>query len=66
MEDDKGLTFYRCTLCHGVVSVWDIKKGGCHKCGGVRIMPSALSLWEKLVQIVKHPRVWEWPDGDFR
>ena len=49
-------------LCGDVVSVWDIKQGGCQKCGGVRIRPSNLSLWEKLVQLCKHPKVWKWAD----
>jgi DNA-directed RNA polymerase subunit RPC12/RpoP len=62
----KGLTFYRCMLCNRVVSFWDIKKGGCQHCKGRRIMPSGLTLWEKLVQIFKHPKIWAWPDGDFR
>jgi hypothetical protein len=57
----EGLEFYRCTLCHSVVSIWDIReKGKCRTCSGVRIMPTDLSLWEKIVQIVKHPKIWEW------
>lgn len=62
----EGTAFYRCTLCSGVVSYWDIKAGRCPTCSGVRIMPTDLSLWEKVVQIVKHPKVWEWPKGDFQ
>lgn len=61
----KGLRFYRCVLCRDVVSYWDIKSGvGCPKCKGRRIEPSDLTLWEKLVQIWRHPKVWAWPDGD--
>ena len=60
--EKSGLTFYRCMLCGYVVSLWDIHKGGCAKCSGVRIRPTALTLWEKFVQIVKHPKIWEWPD----
>jgi hypothetical protein len=56
----KELVFYRCTLCAHVVSPWDLDKGGCQHCGGVRIKPTNLSLWEKLIQIIKHPRIWEW------
>lgn len=57
----EGLQFYRCDLCHGVVSKWDIEEHlGCGKCGGTRLRPSNLSLLEKLVQIVKHPLVWKW------
>lgn len=56
----KEMQFYRCTLCNGVVSEWDVNDGGCKKCGGTRIKPANLSLLEKLVQIWKHPRIWEW------
>jgi len=54
------MTFYRCTLCRGVVSPWDIKKGVCPKCGQARISPTNLTLWEKFIQICKHPKVWRW------
>lgn len=47
--------FCRCILCGGVVSEWDEAKGGCPKCGGVRIKPTYLGLWEEIVQICKHP-----------
>jgi hypothetical protein len=57
----EGKLFYRCELCHSVVSEWDIKKHkGCGKCGNVRIRPSDLSFLEKLIQIVKHPKIWAW------
>lgn len=58
----EGLQFYRCEMCHGVVNLWDIKKGGCPKCGGMRLRGTNLTLWEKVVQIVKHPKVWRWGD----
>lgn len=58
------VTFYRCLLCHRVVSQWDIEAHkGCPKCGGVRISPSDLSCWEKFVQIIKHPQVWKWHES---
>lgn len=58
---DRGLLFYRCMLCGAVVSQWDInERHGCRKCGNVRVRPSDLSLWEKIVQIVRHPAVWKW------
>ena len=57
---NEGLLFYRCELCHGVVSKWDINKGGCQKCGGARIRPTDLTIIEKVIQIWKHPRIWEW------
>ena len=63
MEDDSegGLMFYRCNLCGHIVSKWDIKESkGCPKCANPRIKPTNLSLWEKIVQIIKHPKVWEW------
>ena len=56
-----GTLFYRCILCGNVVSKWDIQDHhGCKKCGNARIRPSDLSLWEKFVQILKHPRIWAW------
>ena len=55
------ITFYRCLLCTGAVSKWDILSGaGCPKCGGRKVAPSNLSLWEKFIQILKHPKVWDW------
>jgi hypothetical protein len=56
----EGTTFYRCALCHGVVSKWDIDKGGCAKCGGTKISPTNLSFFEKVKQIVRRPAVWRW------
>jgi predicted Zn-ribbon and HTH transcriptional regulator len=57
----EGLQFYRCILCGHVVSIWDIKEHrGCPKCKNPRIRPSDLSLWEKIVEICKHPAVWAW------
>jgi hypothetical protein len=63
----KGIPFYRCTLCHNVISLWDIYKGShnCPKCGGARITPTNLSLWEKIVQVMKHPKVWRWNEENF-
>lgn len=58
---DEGLQFYRCTLCHRIVSVWNIKESkGCPFCKCNKISPTDLTLWEKIIQIVKHPKVWEW------
>ena len=58
---DDGVLFYRCELCKTVVSPWDIRQHfSCPKCGQVRVRQTNLSLWEKLVQIAKHPKVWEW------
>ncbi len=55
--------FYRCVLCGSVVSWWDIYEGehACPNCGQRRISPTNLSLWEKIVQVFKHPAVWRWP-----
>ena len=61
--DSKGLMFYRCMLCSSVVSIWDIKKGGCPKCAGTRVRPTNLSFMEKLRQILKHPKVWTWKEA---
>lgn len=61
IEDDRGLLFYRCTLCRSVVSQWDIEEhAGCPKCRNPRVSPSELTVWEKIVQVVKHPAVWRW------
>ena len=60
--------FYRCVLCHGVVSEWDIKTGtadtprGCPKCGSLKMSPSNLSWWEMIVQLFKHPNVLAWSE----
>ena len=57
----EGLTFYRCVLCQGVINEWDLKEHhACPHCGHARISPSNLSAWESLVQIAKHPKIWEW------
>ena len=63
----KGLPFYRCVLCGTIVSMWDINKEPhtCTKCGGAKINPTNLSLWEKLVQIYRHPKVWTWDEQSF-
>lgn len=60
-QENEGLKFYRCMLCSSIVSHWDIQEvNGCRKCGNVRIRPSDLSFWEKIYQIIKHPRIWQW------
>lgn len=60
-DSEDGLLFYRCTLCTSVVSKWDIRKHkACPKCANPRIKPTNLSWFEKLVQIIRHPKVWEW------
>lgn len=58
----KGLLFYRCMLCQHPVSTWDIRDGGCPKCKGRKIVPTNLTLLEKIKQIIKHPKVWTWND----
>jgi hypothetical protein len=63
-EASGGTMFYRCMLCAHVVSPWDIReRHGCPKCAGTKIKPSNLSLLEKVLQVLKHPRVWAWPRG---
>lgn len=57
----EGTAFYRCVLCNTVVSPWDINAGGCTNCASKKITPANLTLWEKLVQVVRHPKVWIWP-----
>ena len=59
----EGLVFYRCQLCRGVVSPWDVKSGSaCTNCGHRRISPTNLTLMEKIKQVFKHPKVWRWDD----
>jgi len=58
-----GVGFYRCVLCHSVVSPWDIKVGGCPHCAGTRLVPTNLRWWEKIIQIIKHPAIWRWPNA---
>ena len=59
----EGTLFYRCELCRGIISPWDLKThSACPKCGQVRVRQTNLTLWEKIVQIAKHPKVWEWKD----
>ena len=61
---DEGMLFYRCYLCRGIVSQWDVNKYySCPKCGHTKVSPANLTLWEKIVQIVKHPMVWKWHEG---
>ena len=63
MDKFEGVSFFRCMLCRSVVSPWDIMKHmGCAKCGQRRIQPTNLSIWEMLIQIIKHPKVWRWKD----
>lgn len=59
--DKDALQFYRCLLCRRIVNIWDLRKyKGCGYCGHARISPANLTLWEKIFQIVKHPKVWKW------
>ena len=63
----QGLPFFRCTLCRGVVSLWDIhnEPHTCRKCGGARISPTNLGWFEAIVQIIKHPKIWTWNEQNF-
>jgi hypothetical protein len=57
----EGVLFYRCTLCGGVVSPWDIHEHGkCRKCGNTKVFATNLTVIEKLVQLFKHPAIWRW------
>lgn len=63
-ESQGGLLFYRCVLCGQVVSKWDIAKHkSCPKCTGVRVRPTNLGVWEKMVQLCYHPKFWRWSDA---
>jgi Zn finger protein HypA/HybF involved in hydrogenase expression len=60
------VAFFRCASCNGVVSMWDIKKiHGCPKCKGNKLRHSDLSLWEKIIQVFKHPQIWRWGSADY-
>ena len=57
----EGLEFYRCRTCHRVVNVWDLKKhNACPYCGGAHFQYTNLTMWEKVKEVVKHPKFWEW------
>jgi hypothetical protein len=59
----EGVTFYRCTMCQSVVGPWDIQEyHGC-KCGNNKVYETNLSLFEKIMQVLKHPNVWRWRDA---
>ncbi len=65
LEDDfdsDGLLFYRCYLCKRVVSKWDLEDNHECKCGHGKISPTNLTVWEKIVQMFKHPALWKWSD----
>jgi predicted Zn-ribbon and HTH transcriptional regulator len=47
--EGEGLPFFRCMLCGGVLSVWDLEKHhGCPKCASKKIKNTALSFWEQV------------------
>ena len=62
----EGLEFYRCVSCNRVVSQWDINKFKCCPiCKATKFRKSELSLKEKIVQIIKHPKLWRWGDDKY-
>lgn len=56
-HEGRGLPWYRCILCGAPVSIFDVEQGGCHKCGHGKLRPSNLSLWEKVKEIIRNPRI---------
>ncbi len=50
-----GAAYYRCVTCRGLVTETDIALGGCQKCGGRKLVPTNLTIWEKICELVKHP-----------
>jgi hypothetical protein len=47
-DEARQYQFYRCELCHGLVTWKAIEKGGC-PCGvGSRVRAAHLTLWEKV------------------
>ena len=64
-KDYEGLGFWRCHLCHRVVSPWDLAKHhACPACGCNKMQPTDLSIREGLKQVVLHPLVWKWRKMD--
>ena len=61
--EGEGLLFYRCYLCKGIISKWDIDEHHECRCGHTKLSPTNLTLWEKIVQIFKHPAIWKWSDA---
>jgi len=57
----KPIIFYRCVACNCAVSIWDIEKyRACPKCAAGTIRPTNLRLYEKIIQLIKHPNPKEW------
>ena len=61
-DSDGGLLFYRCYLCKRIISKWDLARSYECKCGHGKLSPTNLTIWEKFVQILKHPATWKWSD----
>ena len=61
-DSDDGMTFYRCYLCNKIISKWDLEANHECKCGHGKISPTNLTIWEKVVQVFKHPAIWKWSD----
>lgn len=62
-KDWDGMPFFRCTMCGKVINLWDLAEGkGCTKCGNSHCRPTNLGIIEMIVQMWKHPRIWEWQD----
>lgn len=57
MHEGKGTPFFRCTMCSRPVPPWDIAKGGCQACGSGRLIPTNLTFWEKVILIIKYPKL---------
>lgn len=57
----KKTMFFRCCGCNAPVAPWTVtKRGCCTKCGGGKVRPSNLSLFETLCEVIKRPDVWNW------
>ena len=61
------IQFYKCATCNIAVSKWDIAEfHGCPKCSNNKLRKANLSFGEKIMQIIKHPKVWRWGDANYR
>ena len=64
--EGEGVGFYRCVICSTVIPPWTLREEGCcPHCGGHRVKPTNLGLWEKVVQVAKRPAVWRWREDSF-
>ena len=58
LHEGKGAAYFRCLLCGRPVSPLDLDQShGCAHCGHTRIRPSDLTLWEKVLEVLRNPKI---------